>query len=181
MRLVDVVMGALAQALPEPIPAASQGTMNNVALGSVSGDSAVFHTKHRDRKPVNRQVPGAARRQGWLPWQELQRSNCLFTGFPAGATRKASAALRCLEIAPLSRRQRALHLSFLVASISVFSMKHCTSVGDATGVTWDYYETIGGGAGAGPLGQGASGSPTAYDQYSKYACREYRNALSATH
>lgn len=37
MRLVDVVMGALAQALPEVIPAASQGTMNNVALGSVKG------------------------------------------------------------------------------------------------------------------------------------------------
>ncbi|MBL1294499.1 MAG: hydantoinase B/oxoprolinase family protein [Thiotrichales bacterium] len=35
MRLVDVVMGALAQALPDKLPAASQGTMNNVALGSV--------------------------------------------------------------------------------------------------------------------------------------------------
>ncbi len=33
-RVVDVVMGALAQALPELIPAASHGSMNNVALGS---------------------------------------------------------------------------------------------------------------------------------------------------
>jgi len=33
-RVVDVVMGALAQALPERIPAASQGGMNNVAMGS---------------------------------------------------------------------------------------------------------------------------------------------------
>ncbi len=32
-RLVDVVFGALAQALPERIPAASQGTMNNLAFG----------------------------------------------------------------------------------------------------------------------------------------------------
>jgi N-methylhydantoinase B len=32
-RVVDVVLGALAQALPERIPAASQGTMNNVAIG----------------------------------------------------------------------------------------------------------------------------------------------------
>lgn len=32
-RIVDVVLGALAQALPELIPAASQGTMNNIALG----------------------------------------------------------------------------------------------------------------------------------------------------
>jgi N-methylhydantoinase B len=32
-RLVDVVLGALAQALPGLIPAASQGTMNNLAFG----------------------------------------------------------------------------------------------------------------------------------------------------
>lgn len=32
-RIVDVVFGALAQALPEYIPAASQGTMNNVTFG----------------------------------------------------------------------------------------------------------------------------------------------------
>jgi len=33
-RVVDVVMGALAQALPEQIPAASHGSMNNLAMGS---------------------------------------------------------------------------------------------------------------------------------------------------
>ncbi|MFO1520047.1 MAG: hydantoinase B/oxoprolinase family protein [bacterium] len=33
-RLVDVLLGALSQALPDVIPAASQGTMNNVAFGS---------------------------------------------------------------------------------------------------------------------------------------------------
>lgn len=33
-RVVDVVMGALAQALPYRIPAASQGSMNNLAMGS---------------------------------------------------------------------------------------------------------------------------------------------------
>jgi N-methylhydantoinase B len=32
-RIVDTVMGALAQALPERIPAASQGTMNNFTVG----------------------------------------------------------------------------------------------------------------------------------------------------
>lgn len=32
-RIVDVVLGALAKALPALIPAASQGTMNNVAIG----------------------------------------------------------------------------------------------------------------------------------------------------
>jgi N-methylhydantoinase B len=34
-RLVDVVLGALAQAWPDAIPAASQGTMNNLAFGGV--------------------------------------------------------------------------------------------------------------------------------------------------
>ena len=32
-RIVDVVLGALAQALPELVPAASAGTMNNLAIG----------------------------------------------------------------------------------------------------------------------------------------------------
>ncbi len=41
-RIVDVVMGALAQALPQTIPAASQGTMNNLAMGAgaTAGQSA---------------------------------------------------------------------------------------------------------------------------------------------
>lgn len=34
MRIVDVVLGALFQALPAVIPAASQGTMNNIAMGN---------------------------------------------------------------------------------------------------------------------------------------------------
>ncbi|MDX1696371.1 MAG: hydantoinase B/oxoprolinase family protein, partial [Ketobacteraceae bacterium] len=35
-RAVDAVLGALAQALPERIPAASHGSMNNVAMGAVA-------------------------------------------------------------------------------------------------------------------------------------------------
>ena len=35
-RIVDAVLGALGQALPDAIPACSQGTMNNLALGSSS-------------------------------------------------------------------------------------------------------------------------------------------------
>lgn len=38
MRIVDTVLGALARALPEQIPAAGQGTMNNVAMGNHSGN-----------------------------------------------------------------------------------------------------------------------------------------------
>ncbi len=34
-RIVDVVLGALSQAVPEEIPAASQGTMNNITIGGI--------------------------------------------------------------------------------------------------------------------------------------------------
>ncbi|MCD6288895.1 MAG: hydantoinase B/oxoprolinase family protein, partial [Anaerolineae bacterium] len=37
-RIVDALLGALAQALPERIPAASQGTMNNLAAGGFDAD-----------------------------------------------------------------------------------------------------------------------------------------------
>ncbi|MEJ2346572.1 MAG: hydantoinase B/oxoprolinase family protein [Gammaproteobacteria bacterium] len=39
-RVVDAVMGALAQAIPERIPAASQGSMNNLAMGARGADGA---------------------------------------------------------------------------------------------------------------------------------------------
>jgi N-methylhydantoinase B len=39
-RVVDVVMGALAQAIPDRIPAASQGTMNNLAMGAAEPGAA---------------------------------------------------------------------------------------------------------------------------------------------
>lgn len=43
-RIVDVVLGALAEALPQRIPAASQGTMNNVTFGGTYQNSAfVFY------------------------------------------------------------------------------------------------------------------------------------------
>ena len=34
MRVVDLVLGALSKAVPDRIPAASQGTMNNIAMGN---------------------------------------------------------------------------------------------------------------------------------------------------
>jgi N-methylhydantoinase B len=41
-RVVDVVLGALALALPDRIPAASQGTMNNFTCGGVLPDGRAF-------------------------------------------------------------------------------------------------------------------------------------------
>ena len=42
-RITDVVLGALAQAAPDRIPAASSGTMNNLSFGGVtaSGNNAI--------------------------------------------------------------------------------------------------------------------------------------------
>jgi len=37
MRIVDAVLGALAQLVPATVPAASQGTMNNLAFGGAQG------------------------------------------------------------------------------------------------------------------------------------------------
>jgi len=41
-RIVDVLLGALASALPERVPAASQGTMNNLAVGGTVGGGRRF-------------------------------------------------------------------------------------------------------------------------------------------
>jgi N-methylhydantoinase B len=45
-RIVDVLFGALAQALPDVIPAASQGTMNNITAGGIdprSGSAFAYY------------------------------------------------------------------------------------------------------------------------------------------
>ena len=41
-RIVDVVLGALAQALPDHVPAASQGTMNNLTIGGLLADGQPY-------------------------------------------------------------------------------------------------------------------------------------------
>ena len=41
-RIVDVVLGALADALPDAVPAAGQGTMNNVTIGGERPDGSAF-------------------------------------------------------------------------------------------------------------------------------------------
>lgn len=43
-RVVDVVMGALAQACPQRIPAASHGSMNNLAMGNFSSGWHYYET-----------------------------------------------------------------------------------------------------------------------------------------
>ncbi len=44
-RLVDVIFGALAQALPNVVPSASQGTMNNLTFGNRTGQGPALNVK----------------------------------------------------------------------------------------------------------------------------------------
>ncbi|MFO7817062.1 MAG: hydantoinase B/oxoprolinase family protein [Desulfovibrionales bacterium] len=41
-RIVDVILGALSRAMPDEIPAASQGSMNNVTVGGTNGRGESF-------------------------------------------------------------------------------------------------------------------------------------------
>ncbi len=41
-RITDVVLGAMAKAMPERIPAASCGTMNNLTIGGIGADGEAF-------------------------------------------------------------------------------------------------------------------------------------------
>ena len=60
-RLVDVVLGALAQALPDEIPAASAGTMNNLSFGGVRADGRGYthYETHGGGAGGGPQRPGA--------------------------------------------------------------------------------------------------------------------------
>jgi len=62
-RIVDVILGALAQALPEVIPAASQGTMNNVSIGGLDprrNRPFAYYETLAGGMGASRSVPGAS-------------------------------------------------------------------------------------------------------------------------
>jgi N-methylhydantoinase B len=60
-RIVDVLFGALARALPDRIPAASQGTMNNVACGGVwRGEAWAYYETVGGGAGAARGTPGAS-------------------------------------------------------------------------------------------------------------------------
>lgn len=60
-RIVDVVMGALALALPERIPAASCGSMNNITIGGGSGEHAyAYYETIGGGAGASAQGPGAS-------------------------------------------------------------------------------------------------------------------------
>ncbi len=55
-RVVDVIFGALALALPYLIPAASQGTMNNFTFGGVMPDGKMLDEKTLDEKMTDEKM-----------------------------------------------------------------------------------------------------------------------------
>ena len=60
-RIVDVLLGALAKAMPGRIPAASQGTMNNIALGGIDpvrGRSFAYYETLGGGMGASRERPG---------------------------------------------------------------------------------------------------------------------------
>jgi len=59
-RIVDVVLGALAQAAPDRIPAASQGTMNNLTIGGVDPRNGEPYTYYET-------IPGGCGAGPWGP------------------------------------------------------------------------------------------------------------------
>ncbi len=63
-RIVDVVLGALAQALPERIPAASLGTMNNITFGGMlDGQPFVYYETIGGGHGASAQADGISGRQ----------------------------------------------------------------------------------------------------------------------
>jgi N-methylhydantoinase B len=91
-RVVDVVLGALAQALPDRIPAASCGTMSNVALGG----------------------------EGWTYYETVGG------GSGAGATFDGESAVQCHMTNTLNTPAEALELQY---PLRVRRFEHATGTG----------------------------------------------------
>ena len=72
-RVVDTVLGALAQALPQVAPAASQGTMNNFTVGGFDGDEQFVYYETLGGGH------GASSRGGGLSGRHCHMSNTLNT------------------------------------------------------------------------------------------------------
>jgi N-methylhydantoinase B len=70
-RITDVVFGALAQALPHIIPAASQGTMNNVTFGGVLAAKSEERISTRHSPLATRHSPLATRHSPFVYYETL--------------------------------------------------------------------------------------------------------------
>ena len=66
MRVVDLVLAALRQALPDRIPAASQGTMNNFAVGKDGEGSWAYYETLAGGMGAHAEAPGISARHSHM-------------------------------------------------------------------------------------------------------------------
>ncbi len=66
MRIVDTVLGALARAVPDRIPAASQGTMNNLAMGRLGAGGWDYYETLAGGMGAGPAGPGASARHSHM-------------------------------------------------------------------------------------------------------------------
>ena len=106
-RITDVVLGALAKALPDRIPAASQGTMNNVTIGGSASRRHALRLLRDHRRRHGRQPGGrrSQRRAGAHDQHAQHAGGGVGVGlsFPAATLR---AAQRQRRTGAASRRRR---------------------------------------------------------------------------
>jgi N-methylhydantoinase B len=134
-RIVDVLLRALAQALPEQIPAASSGTMNNLTIGGIDDRPAARSGSLRHVSTMALEGPRLQR------LQEKSASERFVSGHDFSRADKSSFPCHPERSATTLRRPDVL-----------------ASAGPAN--PFAYYETIAGGSGASAHHDGVSGVHT---------------------
>ncbi len=88
-RIVDVVLGALSQALPDEIPACSQGTMNNLALGSSAAKAWAYYETIAGGMGASGRAPGLSAVQSHMTNTQNTPVEVLEMNYPLRVNRYA--------------------------------------------------------------------------------------------
>ena len=88
-RIVDVVLGALSQALPDKIPACSQGTMNNLALGNSAVHSWGYYETIAGGMGASKNAPGLSARHSHMTNTQNTPAEVLEINYPLRIKRYA--------------------------------------------------------------------------------------------
>ena len=86
-RVVDVVLGALSQALPSEIPACSQGTMNNLALGGSSSETWAYYETIAGGMGASEHAPGLSAQQSHMTNTQNTPAEVLEMNYPLRVNR----------------------------------------------------------------------------------------------
>jgi N-methylhydantoinase B/oxoprolinase/acetone carboxylase alpha subunit len=150
-RIVDVLLRALAQVLPQHIPAASSGTMNNLTIGGMdTRHLGVPRSCHPERSASGVEGPAAFARVGC---SDVRSSVILSDESGRHADRTRS---RRTPILPTN-----LPLARFSTERSASGVKGPAALARAApAVPFAYYETIAGGSGASAAHDGVSGVHT---------------------